>query len=133
MARLVPDDVVEDGLGGEHEAPVEAHRAGRGAAAPAGALVADGEAGMGLAEGVGRSVESRGDLVLGLGAVPALEGSCGVRGREVQLVLLAMGAGSALVVVEAQMGTEEGHCAGWGAEPLLRLARFCEPSVDPGP
>src|ERR1700685_3038579 len=38
MADLVPDDVVEDRLGGQQQPPVEAHRAARRAAGPAGAL-----------------------------------------------------------------------------------------------
>src|SRR4051794_33567624 len=113
VAGLVPDDVVEHRLGGEDEAPVEAHGAGRRAAAPPRALVADGEGGgRGDAERSCGVLQTRRDLGSGLGAVPALEGVVRPALGHVQHVVLAVRPGSVRVVVKAQMGTEERDRAG---------------------
>ena len=73
VAGLVPDDVVEDLLGREQQPPVEAHRAGRRARAPARPLVADRQRGVARAERRDRLVEARRDLGARRAAVPALE------------------------------------------------------------
>ena len=63
----------------------------------------------------------------------SLEGFVAVRRRQVERVVLAVGARAALVVVKAQMATEERDGAGRGCESLPRLARLLEALVDPGP
>ena len=73
VARLVPDDVVEDLLGAEQQAPVEAHRAGGRARAPARALLADGELRVRTAERRDGLVEARRDLGARRAPVPALD------------------------------------------------------------
>src|SRR5438105_7074556 len=68
VADLVPDDVVEDRLGREQQAPVEAHRAAARAARPAGALSTDCELRVRGPGGGAGAIESRGDLRRGRAA-----------------------------------------------------------------
>ncbi len=73
VADLVPDHVVEDLLGREQQAPVEAHRPVGWTSSPAGALGADRKGAVAQAGLGAGGVEARGDLVLGRAPVPALE------------------------------------------------------------
>ncbi len=69
------DHVVEDLRRGEEQPPVEAHRAVRGAAGPAGALTANLQArGRSAPARATARVEALGDLLAGLAAIPALQG-----------------------------------------------------------
>src|SRR3954466_2572101 len=67
------DHVVEDLLGREQQAPVEAHRAVRGAAGPTGRLGADRQRTVGGSRSGASLVEAPGHLLARTGAVPALE------------------------------------------------------------
>src|SRR4051794_29264839 len=107
VAGLVPDDVVENVLGREQQAPVEAHRARRRARAPAGALVADAHAGVLDADRLTRLVEPGYHLGAGHAAIPALDRGARVAGRDVQDVAAPVGAGAAGLGGQAQGLAEE--------------------------
>src|SRR5207253_195259 len=73
VADLVPDDRLEHRGRGEQQPPVEAHRAGGGAACPAGALAADRQRGIASAGLCAESLQSSSDLVPRAAPVPALQ------------------------------------------------------------
>jgi hypothetical protein len=133
VAGLVPDHVVEDLLGREDQAPVEAHRARGRARAPARALLADGQLGVGLAERLDRLVEPRGDLGARRAPVPALDRGLRVDGRDVEHVATTVRTHATRLGRQRERRSQIRKVPGRHRQPRARRAHLGQPPLDPWP
>jgi RimJ/RimL family protein N-acetyltransferase len=132
MTGLVPDDVVEHALGGEQQAPVEAHRCAGRAAGPAGALGADRQRPVRPADRASGDVKPGRDLRPRGAAVPALHRRAVVAVRNEQLITGPVDARSSGLRTEAKRLIQVGDRGPAGLHGHLGALDLGHTPLDPG-